>query len=132
VSSAGGSTGGTPAPGAPLAEPLAPATPAPPGGTPPAPPPSVPHVLITADEWSFSLSRTSVPAGKVVLGLVNHGQDEHNLNATSEGSLAGSLPNTDPGELRQLTLDMHAGSYKLFCSLPEHESRGMRGTLTVG
>jgi plastocyanin len=89
-------------------------------------------VLITAAEWSFSLSRTSVPAGKVVLGFVNHGQDEHNLNATSEGSVAGSVPNTNPGELRQLTLGMHAGAYVLFCSLPEHAARGMKATLTVG
>jgi plastocyanin len=127
-------TGGTEAPAGPSVEPLAPApgSPSAPAGELPAAPPSVPHVLITATEWSFSLSRTSVPAGKVVLGLVNHGQDEHNLNATSEGSVAGSLPDTNPGELRQLTLDMHAGSYVLFCSLPEHAARGMKATLTVG
>jgi plastocyanin len=92
----------------------------------------VPHVLVTAVEWSFSLSRASVPAGNVVLQFVDHGQDEHNLNLTSAGSLAGSLPNTLPGEVRQLTLTMSAGSYTLFCSLPEHEQRGMRATLVVG
>jgi plastocyanin len=88
-------------------------------------------VLVTAVEWSFSLSRTTVPAGKVVLQFADHGQDEHNLNLTSEGSLAGSLPDTNPGELRQLTLNMSAGSYTLFCSLPEHEQRGMKATLVV-
>jgi plastocyanin len=113
---------------------VTPASEAPPEAPAPGPtaPPSVPHVLVTAVEWRFSLSRTNVPAGKVVLQLVNHGQDEHNLPAVSEGSLAGSLPNTLPGEDRQLTLDMPAGTYTLFCSLPEHEQRGMKATLVVG
>jgi len=101
-----------------------------PGGTGPTPP-SVPHVLVTAVEWSFSLSRTKVPAGKVVLQFVDHGQDEHNLNLTAGGEIAGALPNTHPEEMRQLTLDMSAGSYTLFCSLPEHEQRGMKATLAV-
>jgi plastocyanin len=101
-----------------------------PGGTGPAPP-SVPHVLVTAVEWSFSLSRTKVPAGKVVLQFVDHGQDEHNLTLTARGEIAGALPNTHPEEMRQLTLDMSAGSYTLFCSLPEHEQRGMKATLAV-
>lgn len=91
----------------------------------------MPHVLVTAVEWSFSLSRASVPAGKVVLQFTDHGQDEHNLNLTDGGELAGSLPNTHPEELRQLTLNLKAGSYTLFCSLPEHEQRGMKATLVV-
>ena len=74
-----------------------------------------------------------VPAGEVVIEFVNHGQDEHNLHAVepAEGTEAGSLPNTMPNAHPNLTLNLHAGSYTLFCSLPGHEAKGMKATLKV-
>ncbi len=42
------------------------------------------HVQVTAEDsngYHFILSRTSVPAGPVVIEFVNHGQDEHNIHA---------------------------------------------------
>ena len=79
------------------------------------------------------LSRATVPAGKVILEFVNHGQDEHNLNALeeTEGSIAGAIPNTAPDDHQSLTVDLHPGSYTLFCSLPGHEAKGMKATLVV-
>ena len=95
-------------------------------------PPSLPHVQVTAFEYGLILSRTSVPAGKVAFNFVNSGQDEHNFNALSgEGSLVGQLPNTESKAVRNLTIEMRHGKYTLFCSLPEHESKGMKATLTV-
>jgi plastocyanin len=90
---------------------------------------------VTAEDtgaYRFILSRPSVPAGKVIIEFVNHGQDEHNLNAedASEGRV-GSIPNTAPNAHPSLTLTLRAGSYKLFCSLPGHEALGMKATLTV-
>jgi plastocyanin len=110
------------------------------GGAPVAEAPAAPagpaHVQVTAEDtgaFRFILSRSSVPAGPVAIEFVNHGQDEHNLNVQpGEESLVGSLPNTAPGAHPSLpTLDLHAGSYTLFCSLPGHEAKGMKATLTV-
>lgn len=94
------------------------------------------HVQVTAEDteaFRFVLSRPSVPAGKVIIEFVNHGQDEHNLNAleAAEGQDAGSIPNTAPGAHPTLTLQMKAGVYTLFCSLPGHEAKGMKATLHV-
>lgn len=91
---------------------------------------------VTAEEtegFRFVLSRTSVPAGKVIIEFVNHGQDEHNLHAveSAAGTQAGSLPNTLPGAHPELTVELRPGSYTLFCSLPEHEAKGMKATLVV-
>jgi plastocyanin len=99
----------------------------------PSEPPSVPHVQVSAVEYSFSLSRTTVPAGKVVLEFVNDGQDEHNLNvgAPEEGSPIGSFPSMPSKAVADLQLEMRPGAYTLFCSLPTHESKGMKATLTV-
>ncbi len=116
-----GATGGTP-----------PAT-----GTPTAPAGPV-HVQVTAEDsngYHFILSRTSVPAGPVVIEFVNHGQDEHNLHAVerpAETTEAGGLrENVKPGAHTDLSLNLHAGSYTLFCSLPGHEALGMKATLVV-
>lgn len=86
-----------------------------------------------AEGFRFVLSRPTVPAGKVIFEFVNHGQDEHNLNATqpTEGSVVGSLPDTVPNAHQSLTLEMRRGSYILFCSLPGHEAKGMKATLVV-
>ncbi|MFZ1926346.1 MAG: plastocyanin/azurin family copper-binding protein [Solirubrobacteraceae bacterium] len=109
----------------------------PPAKSPAAPTPeATPHVEVTAEDteaFRFVLSRPTVPAGKVIIEFVNHGQDEHNLNAVeeTEGSVAGSLPNTPSSGHLSLTVNLRPGSYTLFCSLPEHEAKGMKATLIV-
>ncbi|HEX4484288.1 MAG TPA: plastocyanin/azurin family copper-binding protein [Solirubrobacteraceae bacterium] len=124
-----------------IAAPLAPVViAAPPEAEQPAPespepepePPSIPHVQVNAVEYSFSLSRTSVPAGKVVLEFRNDGQDPHNLNIEpSEGPSEEPVGNTPSQGVDDVNLEMHPGSYTLFCSLPTHEAKGMKATLTV-
>ena len=95
-------------------------------------PPSVPRVQVTAVEYSFALSRTTVPAGKVILEFVNRGQDEHNLNvATGEGSLAGWFADTPARGVRDQAFELRSGTYTLFCSLPEHAKKGMKATLVA-
>ncbi len=86
-----------------------------------------------AKEYSFTLSRPEVPAGEVIVELVNRGEDPHNLHLlqAAEGSEAGAFPNTGSGALHDLKLKLHAGSYTLFCSLPGHEAKGMKATLLV-
>ena len=70
----------------------------------PSAPPSMPHVEVTAVEYSFTLSRPTVPAGKVILHFVNHGQDEHNLNAAArrKANPWPRSPTRRSGEVRQL------------------------------
>jgi plastocyanin len=124
-----------------LAEPpsaaLAPTTPPEGGETPPGgeggEPPSVPHVQVSAVEYAFTLSRTTVPAGKVIIQFLNDGQDEHNLElaAAEEGPLVGSFEKLPAKGISNLTLEMQRGEYTLFCSLPTHEQKGMKATLTV-
>ncbi len=80
----------------------------------------------TAKAFRFVLSRSSVPAGRTIIEFVNHGQDEHNLNAAegSEGEVVGSLPNTPSNDHLSLTVNLKPGSYTLFCSLPRPRGQG--------
>ncbi len=130
-------TGGVPAGPSPSAA-TAPA--GAPESTPPVESPTLPagpaRVEVTAEDtgaFRFVLSRPSVPAGRVIIEFVNHGQDEHNLNAVeaAEGTLAGSIPNTQPNAHPSLTLTLRPGSYTLFCSIADHEAKGMKATLVV-
>jgi plastocyanin len=96
------------------------------------PPPSLPEVQVSAVEYHFTLSRTTVPAGKVIIQFVNDGQDEHNLNAQGEsGPQAATFATEDPKAVTRQVVELRPGSYTLFCSLPGHEAKGMKATLTV-
>jgi plastocyanin len=95
-------------------------------------PPALPHVQVSAVEYHYTLSRVSVPAGKVVFQFIDDGEDEHNLNVNSaEGVREATFADTAPKGVVNQTIVLKAGSYKLFCSLPGHEQKGMKATLTV-
>ena len=90
------------------------------------------HVQVVAVEYHYTLSRTTVPAGKVAIQFVDDGQDEHNLNVLSgEGEVEAKFPTTVSHGMREQTVNLRKGSFTLFCSLPEHEAKGMHATLTV-
>jgi plastocyanin len=95
--------------------------------------PSPTRVQVIAKEYSLTLSRAEVPAGKVIVEFDNGGEDPHNLHFTepSEGTEAGAFPTSSPGTHTDLALELRPGSYTLFCSLPHHEEKGMKATLVV-
>ena len=98
------------------------------------PPPSVPHVQVNGRR--VPPSRSHAPAfplaGSSPFKFVNHGQDEHNLNSLSSTEEDRRLVgNTVSDGLGNIEVDLKRGSYTLFCSLPEHEQKGMKATLTV-
>ncbi len=78
------------------------------------------------------LSRSVVPAGKVIFEFVNQGQDEHNLNVVPpEGPVAGTFADTPSKVVSDQQLILRPGSYTLFCSLLDHKQKGMKATLLV-
>jgi plastocyanin len=113
----------------PSGEPASTSTEAPTVETPAAPA----RVQVIAKEYSFTLSRAEVPAGKVIVEFVNGGEDPHNLHLEepTESVEAGAFPTSSPGFHGDLTLNLRPGTYTLFCSLPGHEAKGMKATLTV-
>jgi hypothetical protein len=95
------------------------------------------HMLVFSQEWSLTLSRASVPHGKVSVELYNRGQDAHNLNIRRlrHGNPVGATEHvklTQSGSLNQASWKLPRGRYVLYCSLPGHEQRGMKAVLTVG
>ena len=71
-------------------------------------------------------------AGAVSLAVTNEGPTVHNVAIRDDaGSVLGTTADLREGEAETLTVDLPAGTYVLFCSLPGHESLGIKGTLTV-
>ncbi|MFL5834576.1 MAG: plastocyanin/azurin family copper-binding protein, partial [Solirubrobacterales bacterium] len=107
--------------------------PAPPTNPEPEPEPEANRLSVKGAEYYFILSRASVKAGEVTVELNNQGEDPHNLNIRAEASDAEPLqiPETNSLERSVATFDLPAGRYRLWCSLPEHEEKGMQATLTV-
>jgi hypothetical protein len=96
------------------------------------------HLLVYAQEWSLWPSRSSVPAGTVIVQLWNRGQDAHDLRIRRLGArgqmigpvLAG-VRITLSGRVSQATWHLKAGRYELYCSMPGHLKMGMHTRLTV-
>lgn len=92
------------------------------------------HLGVKADEWSYTLSRPEVSAGKVIVELNNQGEDNHNLKLEREGSGEPPLavPEAAPAQQKTASFTLSAGTYRLYCSLFEHDEKGMHATLLVG
>ena len=95
------------------------------------------RMLVYAQEWSLWPSRTTVPAGRVTVQLLNRGQDAHDLRirrVTRRGVMFGKTQGvslTGSGKLRQATWRLRSGRYELYCSLAQHRRRGMHTRLVV-
>jgi plastocyanin len=74
----------------------------------------------------------SVAGPNVVLDVSNSGPTVHNVTIRdASGKVLGFTPDLREGESATLTASLAPGTYVLFCSLPGHESLGIKGTLAV-
>ena len=94
--------------------------------------PAPARLQVVAREFSYSLSRTRLKPGAAVIELANFGQDAHDLRVQRIGArhVAGT-PVVQPGSRAELTVKLAPGRYSFWCSVADHRSRGMRGTLIV-
>lgn len=70
--------------------------------------------------------------GSVSLAVTNAGPTVHNIAIRdAAGAVVATTRDLKPGESETIAPRLAAGTYTLFCSLPGHESLGIKGTLTV-
>ena len=87
---------------------------------------------ITERDFRFDTPDVTVAAGSVVLAVTNAGPTVHDLTIRDgAGKVVGETDDLKPGTAATLAVELPAGSYVIFCSLPGHESLGLKGTLTV-
>ena len=115
--------------------PTPPVTPPPAPGGPPSPPPKpLGHLQVRAREFSLTLSRTTLGAGRVAVELDNLGQDPHDLRVerTDDPGTGFDFALAKSGTRSTKQLDLGPGTWKLYCTLPGHDQAGMHAQVTVG
>jgi len=91
-------------------------------------------VKLAADpegQLKYDTTSLTAKAGKVSIEFTNMSPLEHNVTVeSSSGSSVGATP-TFKGGAKTLSVDLKAGTYKFYCSVPGHRQAGMEGTITV-
>ena len=81
-------------------------------------------------QLSYDTKQLSAKAGKVTITMTNMSPLEHNVTVAQGSTVLGATP-TFQGGSKTLTLNLKAGTYTFYCSVPGHRQAGMEGTLTV-
>jgi hypothetical protein len=90
------------------------------------------RVQVVAQEFRYSLSRTKVRAGRVIVELVNRGQDTHDLDLRRiGGTRIFRFPSVQPGQVVDREVKLVPGKYVLWCAIANHRERGMHAVLRV-
>ena len=90
------------------------------------------RVQVTALEFEYRLSRLSVRQGPALIELVNYGDDEHDLFLRRVGGTkTWKLRKLLPGSRATLSVRLRPGTYRLWCAVADHRTRGMRASLRV-
>jgi hypothetical protein len=90
------------------------------------------HLQVTQVEYRLMLSRGTIRAGTLDLEEIDGGSDPHDLRLRRESggsTIYGRLLN--PGRRWDGVVRLAPGTYRLWCSLPEHAKLGMHAILRV-
>jgi plastocyanin len=92
------------------------------------------YVQVVEKEYTLQLSRLRIPAGTTIVQAINFGMDNHDL--ILQRNVKGSKPivfkQIPPSGRATKTLQLVAGRYTVWCSVPGHREHGMVATLRVG
>jgi hypothetical protein len=112
-----------------------------PGAPPPPPPPPPPdnprYLQVLARDsdpghWQLQLSRSALLSGTVEVEFNNrYAEDPHDL-WIQRASTTYRFDLVNNGDTATKHVALSAGTWKLWCNLPEHERRGMVASVTVG
>jgi uncharacterized cupredoxin-like copper-binding protein len=98
-----------------------------PGATDPARATALP---IEAHEFSLAPKDLHAAAGSVAIHYTNGGAIPHTL--VIEGVTGFKLDVPKGGDADTATVQLEAGTYRLYCDIPGHRQAGMEADLTVG
>ena len=90
-------------------------------------------VNLTATDFKFNPSDTTVKSGQVTFNEKNAGQVTHSLEVEDvtpghDQELEGSVA---PGQSGKLTVNLAPGKYEFYCPIDHHKEMGMEGEITV-
>lgn len=93
--------------------------------------PATPTVRVTEREYRISVSRASLPAGRVRLVIHNAGRIAHRLSIAGPGLTVASTPLIQPGATQTPTVTLGKGPFTLWCPLGHHAAAGMKTSVAA-
>ena len=92
----------------------------------------VPATAIHVKDFTLDPKVVTSAGSAVALAVTNDGPTVHNVTIRdSSGTVLGATKDLKPGQSETFSVQLPPASYVMFCSLPGHESLGIKGTLTV-
>lgn len=107
-----------------------PATSAPPTES-PSPSASGTVVTVTETEYALQLSPNTFSPGTYTFVAENAGNTTHALEIEGPGIEEQKTNTLSPGDSGQLTVELQAGTYELYCPVGGHKDLGMKTEITV-
>jgi plastocyanin len=87
---------------------------------------------VLAEEYSFDPSAIVLQgAGTLTVTLRNEGSLAHNLKVLRGDEEVAGTPTLPAGRTESARLNLEHGTYRIICSVGDHEELGMTGTLRV-
>ena len=86
-------------------------------------------IQLVASDLAFDTTQVSATAGEIEVTLENTGAVEHDVVVEEAGDEVVVV--AAPGETATGSIELEAGTYTYYCSIPGHRQAGMEGTLTV-
>ena len=88
------------------------------------------EIDVAQSGFAFTKTTATASAGTVELQSMNPQSVSHDISIKGNGvDEHGNLVSN--GDVSTVTVDLKAGTYTFYCSVPGHEQAGMKGTLTV-
>ncbi len=89
-------------------------------------------INVTARDFEFDPGKITLnAAGNYTFELMNEGGTTHALEIEGNG-VEEETPEIGPGDEAEVTVDLSAGTYEVYCPVDGHRGLGMEGTITVG
>lgn len=88
-------------------------------------------VRVSGDEYAFDPENVVVPGGVVAISFSNEGSLAHNLKVFRGDDELGGTGTFVAGKTETAEVELEPGSYRLVCTVGDHEDLGMTGTLEV-
>ncbi|HEX2234054.1 MAG TPA: hypothetical protein VHG69_11910 [Thermoleophilaceae bacterium] len=91
------------------------------------------RIRVVGREYSFDPSNVVLAGGpaQVNVALDNRGSLAHNLKLFKDGREVGGTPTFEGGRTRAAWIKLDLGSYRMVCTVGDHEELGMVGALEV-
>jgi uncharacterized cupredoxin-like copper-binding protein len=89
-------------------------------------------VDLTAVDYKFNPSDSTLNQGDVTFRLTNDGQTGHSLEIEDVNGQDEEIEGeVQPGDSNTLTVNLPPGKYEFYCPVDDHKEMGMEGEITV-